>query len=200
MPSPIWPTRESIAGICVYYLTVIAVVITGVSAWLNPTIWLILLALFFLLLLIAQDVIWYKHCYFTNQDRRLIEKLSDKLQDQGIQHLITDHDFRCCSFSTLTLEPLQDIIRDWVGVDYEFVNPNYQALWESLRKSLDHFLTFLMQESKNSNAYVRYIPSEEGEETGGRDVGKEANLAAAQVYQLFQQFRAIYIQKMPYIN
>ena len=193
------PARDSTWGFSAYYLNLLVLVIAGVNAWVHPQLLPVLAAALCLALLFLQDIVWYKRCHFSRQDQALIEKLSAQLDDKQVQELLTECDFCQWSFSIFALEPLQEIDREWVGVDYEFSNPDYQQLFERFKAKLHQLLNLIHAQGKPYNAGVYYLYARK-DKPNDTNFGPEANDIAAEVYGLYQAFRKIYIAKMPYIR
>ncbi len=193
------PARNSVWGFGTYYLNLLVLIILSVNAWLRPeplTITAVVLALGLLLL---QDIVWYRRCQFSHQDRTLIEKLTAQLDEPSLQEILTECDFCQWSFSIFTLDPLQEIDREWIGVDYEFSHPAYQQLFVRFKEKLHEFLTLVNSHGKNYNAGMYYLYARKGN-PGDTNYGPLANQLMADVYQDYQAFRKIYIAKMPYIQ
>ena len=186
-----WPSRDTLPGIGIYYLTLALFILASVHAWQSRGVAAAALVAAALAFLLLQDVKWLKDSHMAPQDRMLIERITAMLEDPPTRELLREYDFEKFSVSERSLEKLEEIRREWEGVDFEFQDPECERVWREMQGQIARLLDILREHGKYFNAH-NFSLSQSGR-------GGAANRARDGVYRRYQLLRRVYISKMPYL-
>lgn len=119
----------------------------------------------------------------------------------GVMAFLRSHDFGQ-SFPFGLLNPLDDIIRNFVGSSYEFVDPDLQVKWAALVSETAEFLsyialnTFREDDALHQSSFL--LDRDRGGMISNETQSKidHANAMATKLYQGFDDFERLCIQRL----
>lgn len=119
----------------------------------------------------------------------------------GVMAFLRSHDFGQ-SFPFGLLNPLDDIIRNFVGSSYEFVDPDLQVKWAVLVSETAEFLNYIALNTFREDDALHHSSFLLDRDRGGMISNEtqskidHANAMATKLYQGFDDFERLCIQRL----
>lgn len=192
--------RNTIQGLVIYYIGLLSFTGMCISISQGANTLKLIGFLGTLCVIAILDLDWIRRSRVHPHDMKLIEQFSNIIQFNKTDLFLKDHDFKVYIYDETNLKPLEVIDLDWNGVDYEFVNGEYQQLWSDTKQNLSQLMKILTnQYSRRGSNFFHLLPSEEDrdkhpEYAHQQAIAGEANALARSVYDNYQAFRRIYLK------
>ena len=194
--------RNTVQGLIIYYISLLAFTISCINFYNGHTQLGAITFILTLLAMLIQDVDWLQKSRVHPHDKQLIEELTDKLMSNNANLFLKEHDFTQLTYNENNIQSLLDIHYHWTGVDHEFVNRKYQKIWQNMRDKLEELLDLLLEKStsKGMSFYHMLPPKDKRHQFPDMKLrmknAENANRLARDIYNNFQKFRKIYLNKM----
>lgn len=193
--------RNTIQGLLTYYVSLAIFVGSCISVWTSGTALSYILFGLSLCSIIIQEAGWIRRSRVHPQDRSLVEALTTVMEERRTDLFLKERDFAEYTYDERELEPLMEI-RDWQGVDKNFVREQYQHRLNLMRQELSALLDILLSKySMGGMGFYHLVREgkhlEDGDGIEARQENAvEANRLARQIYSHYQWFRKCYLTRM----
>ena len=193
--------RNTIQGLVTYYISLLIFLASCIGVWTSQAPLSVIVFALSLCTMLIQDVEWIRRSRVHPQDKLLIEKISATLYNNRSDLFLKERDFSQYIYEERELEPLLDL-KNWQGVDYEFINPTYRQIFSAMKDELAELLDLLLNQYSMKGMGFYHLNKEHKTREVPVDAktrainAATANRLARSVYDRFQVFRRIYLEKM----